>query len=241
MTFLLAGAAGIAAAVLGWLVTGAAAAWIAGVVGMRVFEGARGMFAFLGVGPIGGLVCMVAAVWLVLRGRHGAAPLGATLGRVTLVLAGIAGVAAAGVVLRLQTIDTYTDALPPQLVFEVRLPARMAVADRATIDVELHTDRNTADAVFLDPWSRLEDDGQVIAGVLELAMKTSSRVVVVSLPDGSERLFRLPLSRDPRSTPALGEWRRADHLARKGEADVVAAPKDDPVALRWRVRRAGEE
>jgi hypothetical protein len=240
MRLLLAGLAGVAAAFCGWLATGAAAVWIAGLFGVSDFEGERGTFAFLFVGPLGGLTCMVAAVWLVLRRGYGAGR-PAALGRVALVLAGIAAVAAIAVAVRLRMVDTYTDELPPQLVFEVRLAPPVSADGQAAIDVELQTDRNTAGAVFLEPRPRSEHGAQVVSGIVELARKTSSRILVVSLADGSERLFRLRLSRDPPSTPAFGAWHRPDHLARKGSPDVTEAPADDPVELRWRVRRAGEE
>jgi hypothetical protein len=123
----------------------------------------------------------------------------------------------------------------------VRLPAANAVADRGDVTVELHTDRNVGDGVLTDPWSRIEDGRQVIAGVVPLAFKTSSRLLVVTVPGGRTRLFRLPLSRDPASTADLGAWRHADHVHDAGQDRPVAAPKDDPVELRYRVRRAGED
>jgi hypothetical protein len=239
--YLKAGVAGVVAAVVGYGVTALLTVWIAGLYGVSDFEGGRGMLAFLGIGPIGGLVSMVLAVWLVLRAGSRGGAIGRTLARVGVVLLGIAGVVGAGVWLRLATVDTYTDELPPQLEFEVRLPTRMTVADRSALKIALNTDRNVADAVFFDPWSRTEDEHQVIAGVVELSLKTSSRLLVVSLPDHTDRLFRLPLSRDPRSTAHLGDWHRPDHIATQGDAEVRRAAKDDPVELRFRVRRAGEE
>jgi hypothetical protein len=238
--YLTAGVAGVLAAVVGYGVTAMLTLWIAGLYGVSDFEGGRGMLAFLGIGPMGGLVGMVVGVWLVLRRGRGRTPLGPTLARAGLVLLGIAAVVGAGVWLRLATIDTYSDTLPPQLEFEVRLPARMAVADRSATRVALNTDRNVADAVFFDPWARTEGEHQVIAGVVELAFKTSSRLLVVSLPDQTDRLYRLPLSRDPASTPTLGDWRRPDHIATQGDAEVRKAATDDPVELRFRVRRAGD-
>ena len=71
MIYLLAFLAGIVAAVVGWFVTGAVAVVVAGWYGMSDFEGGRGMFAFLGVGPIGGLICMLAAIRIVLRVGQG--------------------------------------------------------------------------------------------------------------------------------------------------------------------------
>jgi hypothetical protein len=96
------------------------------------------MFGFLAVGPLGGLVTMVTAVWLVLRRGRGQA----SLGGVAAVVAGIVALAGAAVGVRLLTIDTYSNEAPPRLEFEIRLPATMRLADRDAVRVELHTDRN---------------------------------------------------------------------------------------------------
>src|SRR4029450_13736090 len=117
-------------------------AWIAGLFGMSDFEGGRGMFAFLGVGPIGGLVCMIIAAWLVVRAGHGALRLAPALGRMVAVLVAIALIVAAGIWLRLATIDTYTNTLPPELEFEIRVPASLAGSDPAGLRVGLHRGRN---------------------------------------------------------------------------------------------------
>jgi hypothetical protein len=105
-----------------WFVTGALAAWIAGLSGMSDFEGERGMFAALFVGPIGDLVCMILAIWCALRIGKGKAPLGATLGRLGLVVAGIAAIDGAGIGLRLLAVDTYFNEASPTLEFELRVP-----------------------------------------------------------------------------------------------------------------------
>jgi hypothetical protein len=97
------------------------------------------------------------------------------------------------------------------------------------------------DAWFADPWLRAEDDHQVITGGVSLDFKTSSRLLVLALPGQPTRLFRLRLARDPSSTAAMSEWHRPDHLDDHAHPQPVAAPPDDPVELRYRVRRAGED
>jgi hypothetical protein len=89
---------------------------------MGDFEGERGMFAALFVGPIGGLVCMILAIWGALRLGKDKVPLGATLGRMGLVVVGIAAIVGAGIGLRLLTLDTYFNEAPPTLEFELRVP-----------------------------------------------------------------------------------------------------------------------
>ena len=233
--------AGMAGAVAGWFVTGALAAWIAGLFGMSDFEGGRGMFAFLVVGPLGGLIVMLLTIWGVLRVGKGRARLGPTLGRIALVVAGIAAVVGAGIGLRLMTIETYANEAAPTLEFEIRVPASLPLPDRSGVRVELHTDQNVGESYFADPWLRADGDHQVIAGGVPLMLKTSSRMLVVSLPGQPTRLFRLGLSRNPGSTPTLGKWRRPDFIDAPNFDQPHAAPADDPVELRQRVRRAGEE
>jgi hypothetical protein len=158
-----------------------------------------------------------------------------------LVVAGIVAVVGGAIGIRLLTLDTYTNEAPPTLEFEIRLPTAIAPADRSAMRIELHTDRNVNDSYLADPWRRDDGDHVLIAGGVPLSFKTSSRLLVVSLPDQPVRLFRLPLSRNPGSTPALGEWHHADHIDRGGNEQPVAAPPGDPVELRYRVRRAGED
>jgi hypothetical protein len=241
MIYVLAVLAAIVAAVVGWFVTGAVAVWIAGLCGMSDFEGGRGMFAFLAVGPVGGLVAMVVSAWLVLRFGRGAVPLGRTFVHVALVLGAVAALVGAGIWVRLRTLDTYTNTLPPNLQFEIRIPATIPVPQASTFRIELHTDKNVGESTLADGWLPAADGGHVILGNVSLAFKTSSRLLVVSLPDQPTRLFRLPLSRDPRTTAILGEWRRADLIDTPGDAQPRTAPADDPVELRYRVQRAGDD
>jgi len=239
MIYLLAAFAGFAGAVAGWLVTGILAVAIAGVFGMTDFEGARGMFGFLFAGPIGGLVGMVASVWIVLRfGLSRTSPM-RMLARVGGVLAAIALIVAGAIVVRLATLDTYTDTLPPTLEFEVRVSASLAAEDPATIRVELHTDKNAIEGI-VHRQPRAEDAAQIFDGIVSLDFKTRARVLAVFMPGLPTRLFRLRLARDPDSTTTLGPWMKPNHLDAAGDAQPRPAPPDDPVEIRYRVRRAGD-
>jgi len=240
MIYVAAVIAGIIGAVVGWLVTGALTVWIAGLYGMSDFEGARGMFAFFAVGPIGGLLSMVVSAWLVLRIGKGRAPLGPAIGRLALVLGAIVLIVVAAIWVRLHTLDTYTNTLPPTLEFEIRVPATMAVPPPSALHVELDTDKNVGEGQLADRWVAAADGSQVITGRVDLAMKTWSRLLVVQMPGQPTRLFRLRLSRDPSSTAAPCPWQRPNHVHVAGEDQPRAAPADDPVELRYRVRRAGD-
>src|SRR5262245_35396413 len=238
MIYVAAAIAGMVAAVVGWFVVGIATLWIAGLYGMSDFEGGRSMFAFLAVAPIAGLVSMVVAVWMVLRVRNGRAPFARTLLRVAAVLGSIALAVAAAIWIRLQTIDTYTNTLPPTLEFELRIPATLPQPDPAALRVELHTDKNVGDGQLSGNWVTTAE-GRVIGGEVPLALKTPSRLLVVWLPDQPTRLYRLPLARDPHATATFSAWRSPDHVAR-GDEQPHAAPPDDPIMVRYRVHRVDE-
>jgi hypothetical protein len=180
------------------------------------------------------------SAWIALRIGFGRAPLGATLARVGAVLGIIALLVTAGILVRLHTIDVYTDTLPPTLEFEIRVPATMAVPDRTALRVELHTDKNVGEGQLFDDWSPTGDGHRVIRGSVPLAFKTSSRLLVVPLPDQPTRLFTLPLSRDPSATATLSAWQRAAFVDVASGHQPHTAPADDPVEIRYRVRRAGE-
>jgi hypothetical protein len=239
MIYVLAVLAGIAAAVAGWFITGVVAGAVAGLFGMSDFEGGRGMFAFLFAGPLGGLAAMLAAIWAVLGHGAGAASRLGRVGRLGAVLAAIALLVAGGIALRLWRIDTYTDALPPALEFEIRFPPGIALEQRDAVRVELHTDRNTAESAARQ-WSRAADGSDVLRGVVSLDFKTSSRLLVVAVPDQPTRLFALPLARDPDATAAFSAWVGANHLDDAAEAQPRPAPADDPMAMRYRVRRTDQ-
>src|SRR5262250_2805123 len=237
MIYVLAVLAGIVGAVVGWFVTAGATAWIAGLFGMSDFEGARGMFAAFVVGPIGALICMIASIWIVLRFGTRQLSFGHMLARLAGVLAAIALLVAAAIWIRLHTLDTYTDSLPPTLEFEVGVPATMVVPEPPALRVELHTDKNVGEGLVAEHWLPTEDRRRVLTGSVPLAFKTSSRLLVISWPDHPTRLFRLRLSRDPPSTRMLGAWQRPDHIDIAGESGPRAAPADDPFEIRYRVRR----
>lgn len=242
MTYVVAVIVAMLAAAAGWFVTGAVAVVIAGWCGMSDFEGGRGMFAFLFVGPLGGLLAMVAAAWCVLHRGEGRAPIGLTAVRLGGVLTAVALTVGAAIWIRLATLDTYTDRLPPTLEFEIRVPADVRLAEPSQWRVELHTDKNVGEGRLFDTWAPSADGHQVIAGSVSLDFKTASRLLVVTPPNRQPaRLFRLSLPRDPASSAALGEWHHADHIDLPGGGRPQPAPPADPVEIRYRIRHAGDD
>ena len=70
MTFLFAVLGGIAGLIAGWIVAAAATIIIGNLVGASNFEGALGMGAIFGIGPLGGLLGLVLGIWIVIRARR---------------------------------------------------------------------------------------------------------------------------------------------------------------------------
>lgn len=58
---------GLAGAIVGWIVAAVATLLLGGSFGLTEFEGERSMTAVFGVGPIGGVVGLIAGLWLALR------------------------------------------------------------------------------------------------------------------------------------------------------------------------------
>lgn len=69
MRFVLAILIGIAGLVLGWLVAAFGTLILGSAFGLSDFEGERAMVAFFAIGPAGGLIGLILAVWAWRRRR----------------------------------------------------------------------------------------------------------------------------------------------------------------------------
>jgi hypothetical protein len=234
MTYVLALIAGIVGAVAGYAAAGSLAAIIANAMGMSNFEGAVGFFAFLGVAPIGGLIGLVAGIWLVLRRRGFRA--GALAGRGVLVVVAI-GVLAAGALAYMYFFrDTISpNALPPQLLFEVRLPAGAAPPAQRDVTIELNTDKNTMPAWLATNPIRSDGGRTVIAGGVDLYYRTSQRMLVLKLSNEPTRLFTLKLGASPSYSDDFGAWQRVDFIDEPAASQPRRADANDRHEVRYRV------
>jgi hypothetical protein len=236
MTYVLALLAGIVGAIAGYAASGSLAAVIANTMGMSNFEGAVGYFAFLGIGPIGGLIGLIAGIWLVLRRRGFRA--GALAGRGVLVIVGI-GALAVGVVavMYFQRDLVTTNSLPPQLMFEVRLPPGAAApSNQSDITIELDTDKNRMPAFLAKNWIRTEDGRAIIAGGVDLYYRTSQRMLVLRLPNQPTRLFTLKLRASPAASDDFGGWQRVDFIDDStSSSQPRRADATDGYEIRYRV------
>jgi hypothetical protein len=202
-------------------VAGAVAGYIATFVLLSFFDfgnradpitsGLLGLFVY---SPIGAIAGAVLASWLVTRPETDAS--NGSVARTSLKSLGIVAlfcVAAAATYLAY----AYATATPwlnpnaanPLLVFEVRLPAGVAVpASAQGISIELQTDLNTMPADLTPAAFHRDVDQPVIAGEVELAFRTSHRQLVVSIQGQPTRIYPIDLTARAPHTPEFGTWRR---------------------------------
>jgi prolipoprotein diacylglyceryltransferase len=70
VTILLAVLGGLLGGILGWILFAAAAIMLGNLLGASNFEGALSMQAVFGIGPVGGMLGVALAAWLVVRLRQ---------------------------------------------------------------------------------------------------------------------------------------------------------------------------
>jgi hypothetical protein len=244
MTFVLAVVAGIVGLVVGWAAAAFAALLYASATGMSNFEGAAGMLAVFGIGPIGGLIGLVLGIWLVLRrGRAGGRSFGSSALRGVLVLVAIAAVIAGGFGVMYMTRDVINpDGPAPQLAFELRLPAGLPPPDASKpIEVELHTQKNRMPGSLAVDANRRDGDRIVIPGRVDLYFRTSWRMLTFKRQGEPERLFQLKLAANPGHGKTLGAWQKVDYIAMPGETETRRPGPGDDYELRYRVVWVGQD
>jgi hypothetical protein len=234
---------GIAGLLIGYFVAAFASNIVMGWLGVSDFEGGRGMAAVFAFGPLGGLLGLIAGIWLGLR-RRGGQPVGKALARAGIAVLAIVAIAAGGLAVYYFSIPHRLDydEAGASLEFELRAPADFALPeDPYKIEVTLDTDLNQQPAIWLDPALRQEDGRQVLSGTVELYYRTSSRLLVVRFPDGRDRIFRLGLAAKPDPEDGWSDWRSVDFVGLPGQPQTVKPGPQDALELRHRVRVWGSE
>ncbi len=234
-TFLIALIGAIAGLVAGFFAGAVAGTLIASATHMSNFEGAAGYFAVL-CGLVGAVSSLFAGVWLAFRLRGTRKSMGAVVTYGVLSLGALVAVATGIIMLMLFFDDTLNrNAAKPQALFEIRLPPGTTLpADRRGIEVELNTDKNGASAFFHREW---HNDGNrpVISGGVELAYRTTGRILVLKIKGEPDRLFALKLSGKPGHSDDFGPWQPIDFVAEGGGQPRKATPADQ-YEIRYRAR-----
>ena len=74
----------------------------------------------------------------------------------------------------------------------------MPAPDRKAVDFEMQAGSQRSGGLFKDEWMRREDERVVLCGLVPLYTRTSSRMLVVTLPGQPKLLFQIGLSATPK-------------------------------------------
>ena len=174
-----------------------------------ITTGMLALLLFAPCGAVGGLV-FGAAVARRLRGGENSDGLLRNSLKASAVL--IALCAAAGTFYYVYAVTTATPWLNPNapnplLVFEVRLPAGVAMPNSPRdMAAELQTDLNTMPGELRPDQFRRDDDRPVIAGHVELAFRTAHRQLEIRIKGQPDRLYLIGLSAKAPHAREFGPW-----------------------------------
>ncbi len=229
MTYLIAIIAGTAGAALGWVAAAALTIAIGSLLGASDFEGGLAMQAAFGIGPIGGMLGLVLGIWLALR-KRGHRNASALSWRIPVVIAAIGCIAASALWYLYETrpLLASSGSGTPRLDFELRLPPGAELAAPAdAIRIELNTEQNRMPGRVRDKAARKDGDRAVATGSVELAYRSSWRLLdVMTGPGEPSRIFDLKLPARPRHMKDFGPWRRIDFVAIGDQQPQPAGPSE---------------
>lgn len=208
--------AGMAGAALGWAAAAAITLALAYAQGVADRDGGLAMMAVFGIGPIGGVIGFIAGSLIALR-ASGVRSLGGLLARLPLVALPAALLIGGGAAwLSFTSPLTAPGALPPELLFEIRLPAGIApppLVSRADAlarrsPIELRTPQNTMAAEIASV--RTEAGRVVVVGRVEMAYRAAERILALRLPGTSAAVtFSIAVGRNPAASAHFGQWQPA--------------------------------
>lgn len=212
MAYLFALLAGIAGAVAGFFIGIGIGTVLVPILKISSFEGGAGYFV-IAIGLLAGLIGLLAGIVFALRFQGGERKPGRILGKTALVLAAIGALIFAGIQIRLATLENFPGGnLTPTLEFEIRLPAGMPVPDRKAVDFEMQAGSQRSGGQFNDAWMRVEENRVVLSGFVQLYTRTSSRILVVTLPGQPKLLFQIGLAATPKVSDDYGKWQIVSFL-----------------------------
>ena len=239
-TFLVAFLGGVVGLASGALAGAFAGTFIAAATRMSTFEGAAGYFAVFVCAPIGAVIGLLLGVWLALRLRGGSRSLAAVVGYSGLTLGTVVAGAAAVIALVL-LFDETLNRNPGKAPGPVRNPTSAGQQARR------RSPRHRSRARRRPEWSvgllppgmaaRRRPAGGCLGGV-ELAFRTTQRILVLKIKGEPDRLFRLELSGKPVHSDEFGAWQHVDFVA---DGSHRAAPGDRRRSVRHPLSLARSE
>jgi len=227
-------------------VCGAMAAGFAGFMGASAYAAATHMTSMEGAS---GYFALAIAVLCALAGLVGGI-VGALLwrgvglaGLVTRTAAAIGGLVALsalgfGAYYAMQPHYLGQNGPTPLLKFEIMAAPNAPLPDYEALSIELQTDENGNDGVWNRDVRESVDGKPVRAGYVYLHFRTSQRMLVLKLPDGSVQIFKVGLPADPtgKKFQQWSEWKNADFTDRPGQQSQPSpASADKAYRIRYQV------
>ncbi|MBR0688011.1 hypothetical protein JQ612_05205 [Bradyrhizobium manausense] len=220
MRFILGFLSGLLGALAGWSALAALVVMLAG----PDRDGGIAMGAFFDIGPIGGVVGLIAGIWLFLRFglvRHAAsqppaevadaAPPHATqlsFPFTVTVLLVVAILGYWGWYEFIRSPDLSHGFMTLQVEF--RLPAGMTLPDNEEdVHIEVEEASGYANAMLPPNWRAHDGDRKAIISTASLMYKTRHRAVSLTLPGVPTQRWSIDLPSDPDPTPGFSPWRVA--------------------------------
>ena len=128
---------------------------------------------------------------------------------IVLLVAGIGGAMAYFYVEETATPWLNPNAATPELHYEIRLPANVALpASSQSIAVELRTDLNTMPGELAPGKFRRDGEQAVIVGQVDLAFRTWRRRLAVKIAGRPDRVYPIGLSDVAPHAPEFGPWEK---------------------------------
>jgi hypothetical protein len=243
MKYLLALIAAIVGGAVGAFVGFFIAALLAPMLGISSFEGAAGYFAVFIGGPLGALMGIILGVTLAMRWR-GQTGAGATARGVGFALLGIAALGGLGLALAYWLmVDTVNpNGAPPQLVFEIKLPAGAMAPRDADRPIRLVAKgaKSAMPGTLRAEETREEGGRPVVGGFVELYERTSNRLLVMTMPDKTDMLFDVDLPGVPKHSREFSKWQHVKWIGEVGKEQPRKATAADQYEIRYRAEWVGQ-
>lgn len=220
--------------ILGFLsaLLGALAGW-SGLAALVVMlagpdrDGGIAMGAFFDIGPIGGVVGLIAGIWLFVRFglvRNATPPAAAETSDAAPSRTTLSFPFAVTVLLIVAVLGYwgwYELIRSPNLShgfmtlqIEFRLPAGMTLPDKEEdVHIEVEEATGYADAMLPANWRAHDGDRKAIISSVSLMYKTRHRAVSLTLPGIPTQRWLIDLASDPDPTPGFSPWRVASELS----------------------------
>ncbi|MFN3890291.1 MAG: hypothetical protein ACK4MV_07835 [Beijerinckiaceae bacterium] len=188
------------------------------LAGVSMFEGERASLAALMIGPLGAIAGLWGGGWAAQRLFHEPTSFGSIARIAGVAFVAINVLAALGAVVGSLTFGDprWLNSAPPNMDFEIRLPASSLGPDEGRRwRVNLDTPHNQMPATLIRPFSR-EGDFVLVAGKVDLAYRTSQRILTLDLGDGGSLVFQLSIPSTPKST-GWSAWAGVSGVFRSGD------------------------